>query len=70
MEPNAHAGWSKPKPDLIPKPTVWPSAMALAVALLGWGLLTSAVLLAIAVILSVVALGGWIGDIRHEHDQD
>jgi hypothetical protein len=70
MEPAVRPGWSKPKPDLIPRPTVWPSALALAVALLGWGLLTSVVLLAIAVILSVVALGGWIGDLRHEHDQD
>jgi hypothetical protein len=63
-------GWSAPKPALIPKPTVWPSALALAVALLGWGLLTSTVLVAIGAILSVVALGGWIGDLRHEHDKD
>jgi hypothetical protein len=63
-------GWSVPKPARIPKPTAWPAALALAIALVGWGLITSAVLLAIGAALFVVALGGWIGDIRHEDDQD
>jgi hypothetical protein len=59
-------GWSTPKPAVIPRPTAWPPALALAVALVGWGLLVSRVLLGIGLVLFTVALGGWIGDIRHE----
>jgi hypothetical protein len=59
---------SAPKPAVIPRPTTWPSALALAVALVGWGLLTSPILLGIGATLFTVALGGWIGDIRHEED--
>ena len=57
---------SVPKPAVIPRPTTWPSALALAVALIGWGLLTSVILLGIGVVVFTVALGGWIGDLRHE----
>ncbi len=66
----ARPGWSVPKPAVIPRPTVWPSALALAIAMIGWGLLVSPVLLGIGAILFVVALGGWIGDMRHEADPD
>ena len=63
-------GWSVPKPALVPRPTAWPSALALAIALTGWGLLTSPLLLGIGLIVFTGALGGWIGDLRHETDQD
>ncbi len=63
-------GWSTPKPERIPRPTTWPAGLALGVALVGWGLLTSLVLLGIGTAVFIVALGGWIGDIRHEDDED
>jgi hypothetical protein len=63
-------GYNAPKPALIPEPTPWPSALALAITLFGWGLITSPVLIGIGVALFTVALAGWIGDLRHEADQD
>jgi hypothetical protein len=62
-------GWSVPKPAVIPRPTPWPPALALAIALLGWGLLASPVLLGVGVVLFTVSLAGWIGDLRHEADR-
>ena len=59
-------GWSVPKPEHIPRPTSWPIAMALAITLLAWGLVTSMVLLGVGLLLFVVSLAGWIGDIRNE----
>jgi hypothetical protein len=61
-----HEGWNKPKPDLIPRSTAWPAALALGVTLLAWGLITSPVVLGVGVALFVVSLAGWIGEIRHE----
>ena len=60
------AGWHFPKPEKVPRPTAWPPALALAITLFAWGLLVSPILLAIGGLLFVVALGGWIGDLRHE----
>lgn len=61
------AGWNKPKPDVIPRPTAWPAAMALGITLLAWGLITSPVILGVGVALFAASLAGWIGEIRHEH---
>ncbi len=63
------AGWTRARPERIPRPTVWPPAMALAITFVAWGLVTSPVVLAIGGALFAVSLGGWIGDIRHERRQ-
>ena len=60
-------GWNKPKPDVIPRSTAWPAAMAVVGMLLAWGLITSPVVLGVGVALFAVSLAGWIGEIRHEH---
>jgi hypothetical protein len=60
------AGWNKAKPESIPRPTVWPAALALAITFTAWGLVTSPIVLAVGVLLFAVSLGGWIGEIRHE----
>ena len=65
IEPRA--GWSKPRPDLIPRATAWPAAMALGVTFLAWGLITSPVVLGVGLLLLTIALFGWIAEIRHEH---
>ena len=59
-------GWSVPLPESIPEPTPWPPALALGIALTGWGLIASTVVLVIGLLLFAVSLGGWIGDIRNE----
>ena len=62
-------GWNVPKPAHIPRPTAWPSALALGVTLFAWGLVTSPVVLGLGVTVFTFALAGWIGEIRHEHRQ-
>ena len=59
-------GWSRPRPERLPEPTVWPVALALAVTLIVWGLVCSLIITAIGLALFIAALAGWIGDIRHE----
>ena len=59
-------GWSEAWPTEIPRPTFYPAAMAFGVTLLLWGFITSPVLLAVGGIVLLVALAGWIGEIRHE----
>jgi hypothetical protein len=59
-------GYARPRPELIPHPSVWPPAMALGITFLAWGLITSPVVLGLGIALLVVSLSGWIGDIRNE----
>ena len=65
-EKKVRPGWSVPRPAIIPAPTPWPPALALGIALFGWGLIASPVVLVIGLVTFAVALGGWIGDMRHE----
>jgi hypothetical protein len=60
------AGYSRPKPERIPRSTAWPAAMALGITLLAWGLITSPIVLGVGLVLFASALAGWIGEIRHE----
>ena len=60
-------GWNRPKPEVLPEPTWWPAALALGSTLLAWGLITSFIVLLIGFVTFVIALVGWIGDIRHEN---
>jgi len=62
------AGWNRPRPDHIPRPTYWPAAMALGITLLLWGIVTSPVLIAAGGLAFAVSLGGWIGEMRHDHE--
>jgi hypothetical protein len=47
----------------MPQSTAWPIALALGVTLLAAGLATSPVLSIVGALLSVFALGGWIGQL-------
>jgi hypothetical protein len=59
-------GYSAPKPDVVPRPTSWPAATALGVALVAWGLITSPVVFGVGAVVLVASIVGWIGEIRHE----
>lgn len=59
-------GWNVPKPDVIPAPTFWPAGTALAVTFLFWGIATSPIFVVVGGFVLVVALAGWIGEIRNE----
>jgi hypothetical protein len=57
---------SRPRPERLPEPTYRPALLALGIALLGFGVTTSFILSGIGLVLSVIALAGWIGEIHHE----
>ncbi|MGH9396867.1 MAG: hypothetical protein ACRD18_08465 [Terriglobia bacterium] len=58
--------WSKPRPEKLPSPTYAPATMALGIVLLLWGMLTTPLISLVGLVLFVIALAGWIGDLRHE----
>lgn len=64
-----HPGWTTLKAEPLPAPTVWPAALALAVTLVAWGLVSSLLITAVGCALFGVSLAGWIRDIRHERRQ-
>ncbi len=64
--PESRSGWTVLPSEKLPEPGVWPVTMALGIAFLVWGLITSLIITGVGVALFVVALAGWIRDIRHE----
>ena len=67
--PETRADWNLPRPQKMPEPSVWPAALALGIALLLWGLVTSLIITGTGLVLFFTALAGWIRDIRHERSQ-
>jgi hypothetical protein len=66
-EPLAPPGQLQKSPGgELPKPTAWPPTLALSIALMLWGLVSSLIITGVGVVVFAVALTGWIGDIRHE----
>ncbi len=59
-------GWSRPQPAVLPRPTYWPVVMALGITFVAWGILTTWIITAVGALLFVLALVGWIGEIKHE----
>jgi hypothetical protein len=47
----------------LPAPTVWPAVLASGVTFAAMGLITSPLLIAFGVVVTVVAIGGWIGEL-------
>ena len=66
IQSSAPADWNSPKPDTLTKPTWWPAALAFGITLTAWGLIASPVILAMGLVVVIVSLAGWIGDICHE----
>ncbi len=71
---NIPKGWHKPLPEHLPTPGYWPAIMALGIIFILWALAvgfnevvsTIIILFLIGLILFVLALIGWIGDLRNE----
>lgn len=67
-------GWHKPLPERLPQPGYWPAIMGLGITFMLWGLAvgfnevvsTIIILFFIGLVLFLVALAGWIGDLRYE----
>ena len=58
--------WGKARPEILPKPTYWPFFLAMGLAFIFWGLLTTLVVLTAGGLIFITALIGWINQIRHE----
>lgn len=63
---NAQIEKVKAKPEVLPEPTYWPFFLAMGLAFLGWGLLTTWLISLAGFIILVIALTGWINILRHE----
>jgi hypothetical protein len=48
--------------------SVYPIVVAAGIALVAFGLLTSYVFCLLGAVVFASGLGGWIGELRHEHD--
>lgn len=60
-------GWTVPEHMELPEPTYWPAVMALGIAFMAWGLITTLLISLVGLLLLALALVGWIGDIHNEH---
>ena len=58
--------WEKARPEILPKPTYWPFFLAMGLAFIFWGLLTTWVVLTAGGLIYITALIGWIKQVRHE----
>lgn len=59
-------GWNILPPEELPRPTYWPVIMALAITLIIFGVVTTYLIIIIGLVLFVISLIGWIGDVRNE----
>ena len=60
-------GWSKPHGIHIPEPTYMPVVMAIGIICMLWGIVTTYLITLVGVVLFVISIWGWIGELRHEH---
>jgi hypothetical protein len=63
--PEGPSGWHIPQPVTLPRPTYAPAVMGFGIAFLFWGLATSLPISGVGLILCVLALIQWIGELRH-----
>jgi hypothetical protein len=61
--------WTQLPKEHLPHPTYFPAGLAMGVAFIFWGLITSWVIIAVGAGLFIAALAGWITDIRHERNR-
>jgi hypothetical protein len=60
------AGWNIPKPESIPPPTYWPFILSLGATLMGLGVLTSHIISATGIVLFILAIIKWVGELCSE----
>ena len=65
-EPERSAAWNIPKPEIIPPPTYWPFVLSLGATLVGLGILTSNVITASGIVLFILGIIKWIGELTSE----
>ncbi len=60
------AGWNIPKPAIIPPPTYWPFFLSLGAMLMGLGILTSNIIGATGIVLFILGILKWVGELSSE----
>ena len=51
----------------MPKPTIWPAALAVGLVAAAFGMITSGIFFYVGVALVVLAVTGWMRDLIEEH---
>jgi hypothetical protein len=59
-------GWHMPKPEVMPSPSYWPVVLAFGAALMGFGALTSYIISLVGLVLFILAMTKWIGEMCRE----
>jgi hypothetical protein len=62
--------WHTPQPEKLPQPSYWPVVMALAIVFSLWGFVTTFIISGVGLLLFIVAISGWIGEMRHEQERE
>jgi hypothetical protein len=58
--------WEPLPTERLPPPTYFPAGLAMGIAFLFWGLITSWVTFVVGLALFIASLAGWITEIRYE----
>ncbi len=59
-------GWSRPKPEIIPRSTYWPILFAGGLAFMLWGTISDIWTFGAGLILFVISMIGWVNDLLNE----
>jgi hypothetical protein len=59
-------GWNLARPHKLPRPSYWPAVLAGGAVVFAWGPPTSWTVSVVGAVVSIVAIRGWIGELRHE----
>ena len=65
-EPALRPGWSRPKPEIIPRATYWPVLFAGGISFVFWDLISDIWIFGAGLILLVMSMIGWVNDLLNE----
>jgi hypothetical protein len=68
--PIVRQNWEPLPVEHLPRPTYFPAGLAMGIAFLFWGLITSLVTFLVGLALFIASLAGWITEIRYERKRD
>ncbi|MDQ2827518.1 MAG: cytochrome c oxidase subunit 4 [Chloroflexota bacterium] len=66
METAPQPGWSRPKPEIIPRATYWPILFGGGIAFIFWGIISDVWMFGAGLILAIASIIGWINDLLNE----
>jgi hypothetical protein len=63
------AGWSVPRPEILPKPTPWPVVVAFGSCLIAWGVVTSWIVSGVGLLAFIIGIRGWVVELADEQER-